>query len=552
MRKEVEMYLIAVLLLGIVFLFAFFFDAGFTGTGFAVYEQNNAESFNVSGAVFENVTYNETAIVLEINQTSGAYTSQIFDSNNTNASWNNLTFLGVNVDFEIRACESSDCANESFSPANFEDLNLTSQYFQYKAFFSSVNGSSSYLESVALGYSLPEEPESVSVSLSEPAGTKDSLTGIPLEFTTTGSDLTCWYTLDGGVTNNTITDCASTMFDVSDEGSYDIVVYVNGTTLESDTSSFSVTLPTCQTDANLCEDQETCEGAEWYWYNDQCNTNEESQETEDTQVAVEETGETTQELQIITKVELSGVQNQEVNPGESLTLNPKITNSGNTLLRNCGLGVSGDNSDWITVQGEASNLGAGENKNVGISLNVPEEANEGTYRIDLTAECFGGVSDSKVLELEVIPITFEFNLTDVRKIRSDEVRATYDLIDLSGEDQTINLKFALFDNASVKVSEATDTINLSANESDSFRSVIPINESIEGNLTISVEANSQRYSRSVSEPIVLGGAPFLGFVAFGDVITGTSGIVVLVVLVALVAVIVVVRRVRRKSKHLKQ
>ena len=67
MKREVELYFFAVLLLGVVFLLAFF-QTGFTGTGFAVFNQQDNTSFDLG--TYTNLEYNGSAVVLSVNQTS--------------------------------------------------------------------------------------------------------------------------------------------------------------------------------------------------------------------------------------------------------------------------------------------------------------------------------------------------------------------------------------------------------------------------------------------------------------------------------------------------
>ena len=98
--------------------------------------------------------------------------------------------------------------------------------------------------------------------------------------------------------------------------------------------------------------------------------------------------------------------------------------------------------------------------------------------------------------------TFEFNLTNVRKIRNDEVRATYTLTDISGLDQVVELQFSLFDNTSQMISEFSDSQNLTADSTETLNSIIPINETAEGDMSLKVDLNSEVYSSSVEEAIV--------------------------------------------------
>src|SRR3989344_3274779 len=208
MKKEVGIYLFLGLLAVGVFLTLYYLNPGITG--FAVFEQNNAAAFNEG--VYENLAYdsNSSAVVLS--------------------------------------------PNESFSSvANLNNLNLTTQYLQYKVTFnaSASPNETLSLSSVSVGSSPIPVPVQTSVSISEPSGTKSASTGIPLNFSVVGEGLTCWYDVhdasDGAVIkdNTSISGCSSLTFDLgAGEGSYALNVYANGSSgFASKSSSFSVDLP---------------------------------------------------------------------------------------------------------------------------------------------------------------------------------------------------------------------------------------------------------------------------------------------------------------------
>ena len=77
MKKEVLIYFyVGILILGAIFAVYLF---NLQLTGFAVFEQNTNATF--AEGTYSNVKYNGSAIVLSANQTSGTYTSKIFDAN---------------------------------------------------------------------------------------------------------------------------------------------------------------------------------------------------------------------------------------------------------------------------------------------------------------------------------------------------------------------------------------------------------------------------------------------------------------------------------------
>lgn len=524
MKREVELYFFAVLLLGIVFLLVFF-QTGLTSTGFAVFDQQDQTGFGEG--VYENVFYdaNLSAIVLSVNQTSGDYTSKIFDAGN-NSVWNNLTWQGQGIlDFQVRACSSSNCSNSNFSSVDLININLTSQYFQYKVSFDgNASNETITLGSVAIDYSLlasPPPPVVTSVSISEPFGQKDSVSDISITFTATGENITCWYNIDGG--NNTVlNNCTDSSFDVVSEGSYVLYIYVNGSSgLASDSSAFSVSSSVVEEGTTTTEETTT--------------ETEEVYEGPPASVADSQT----------TKLDINEIGTISLNEGESKDFNLVANNSGTKPLSSCVLKNSGE-LDWIFTSEDVSNLNPGDEKTFTFRVES-ENIEAGTYNTLLSVNCFETASSTS-LTINVIKETFEFSITDVRKVRNDEVRVTYTLTDLSESDQTIDLKFTLFDDTSQKVSEITDTQNLSANATEKrFRTTIPVNETIEGNLTIQSDINSQVYSSSVNEVIILRAPSILGFVTLGQ-IGGTGGLIVLVISVLAIFAIIFIVRVLRRSR----
>lgn len=533
MRKEVEMYLIAILLLGIVFLFAFF-QPGFTGTGYAVFEQPS----NFSEGELVNTSLQEGSIILSENMTSGLYVSESIDSGNENTTWNNLN-VSINEgegSLSFEACFVENCSDADFqSLADISSINVTSQYFTYKVLFDRNNESSvtPSLSSVAVEYTIPEE---FAIIINSPEDKTYTTSEVLLDVSANEEVDSWWYVLNEG--NETSFNDTLTL-NLSD-GNYSLVVYANNTASGEVNSSVLFVVDTL---IYGCTDED----AENY-NPDATEDDGECTYAEVEEEPVEEEPQV-QEAPKIPRLSLSSGSNLIFNPAQTNQISVSAENVGDLQLTECKVVILEDEEvfDWVSLPGEEVTLNIGDSHEFTFTIDVPEDAETTTYTLEeyvVCAQLPAGIKTETTFE--VVPITFEFNLTDVRKIRDDEVRASYDLTDLSGEDQVVDLEFALFDNTSIKISESTDSINLSANESDEFRSIIPINESIEGNLTIQVQANSQKYSESVSEPIVLGGAPFLGFVAFGDVITGTSGAVLLViVLLALAAIIFVTRRMRK-------
>ena len=82
-------YLVFLLLFGGFLIFLYFAQGKITG--FSVYEQSSQTNFDEG--TYSNTLWNGSAIVLSSGQTSGNYTSKVFDAG-INSTWNNLSWTG--------------------------------------------------------------------------------------------------------------------------------------------------------------------------------------------------------------------------------------------------------------------------------------------------------------------------------------------------------------------------------------------------------------------------------------------------------------------------
>ncbi|MEX2017174.1 MAG: NEW3 domain-containing protein [Candidatus Pacearchaeota archaeon] len=511
-RKEVAVYLyVGVLVLGAVFA-VYYFNLGLTG--FAVFEQSTENAFNEG--TYSNSLYNTStsAVVLNSssNETSGTYTSKPFDAGNS-VVWNNLTWVGTGVSFEVRACDDSACANETFATADLNNLNATTQYFQYRVLFDSVNDT---LTSVSLASTPVPAPVTVSVELLEPLGEKSANTGLPLNFVATGTNLSCSYEIVNSANsqqmlNATITDCANTTFSL-DVGGGDYVLTMNVVGNEgsaSDTIGFSISI----------DDEE-----------------ETSEETTDEEVVVEEVP--VEEVPVepvipqisLTQITLGEVSLSDVIQGDTKEMSLSVQNSGTTAVTGCSL--SGDDSGWITITSSSNNLGAGATAGLGFTVSVPEDTVPGAYALGLSVAC-AETSASKSFTVNVLQKRLGFSILDVQRTSLGRVRVDYALTELTGEGQDVQMQFFILDASGVEVANASQNSSVDANETDNFRANIAINSSLEGNMTLSVNVNSQQYSVSVREPITLGSPT--GFFVLGDDLGTTGNVLAIVVLVVVVA-----------------
>src|SRR3989344_8251846 len=88
-RNSVITYLVFILLFGGFLIFLYFAQGKITG--FSIYEQSSQTNFDEG--TYSNTLWNGSAVVLSSGQTSGNYTSKVFDAGG-GAAWNNLSWQG--------------------------------------------------------------------------------------------------------------------------------------------------------------------------------------------------------------------------------------------------------------------------------------------------------------------------------------------------------------------------------------------------------------------------------------------------------------------------
>src|SRR3989338_10508668 len=87
-RNKILNYLVFLLLFGGFLIFLYFAQGKITG--FSVYEQSSQTNFDEG--TYSNTLWNGSAIILSSGQTSGNYTSKVFDAGGV-ATWNNLSWV---------------------------------------------------------------------------------------------------------------------------------------------------------------------------------------------------------------------------------------------------------------------------------------------------------------------------------------------------------------------------------------------------------------------------------------------------------------------------
>ena len=141
----------------------------------------------------------------------------------------------TDLTFQVRNCSSANCADGTWQAVDLSNLNLVSQYFQYKiSFMTPDSGTSPLIESVTIDYDLVNTAPNVNLFEPQDGGSYGYNESLSLDFSTYDADgniESCWYNIDWGA-DVLIVGCVNTTFDIS-EGSHTLVVFVNDTLIEA-------------------------------------------------------------------------------------------------------------------------------------------------------------------------------------------------------------------------------------------------------------------------------------------------------------------------------
>jgi len=308
--------------------------------------------------------------------------------------------------------------------------------------------------------------------------------------------------------------------------------------------------PSCSNDMSLCLNETDCdEIGGGYWYDSVCNEDEEEEETSSEEKEEEKPAPESKKIIIPkTSLSVSEISNLSLNPGSSQDVKLIVKNTGTNSLISCMVKPVGESDSWILVSGEPAKIDSNKQHEFSFKVTAPEEKEEGHYSLGVSVKC-SGIASTKNFIVNVEKKKLEFGLISADRVRSNRVRVIYSLEELAGEDQDIQIHFSLLDLENQEVAKASENRTLEMNLTKEFRINIPINESLEGELNLLVNYDSEVYSSSVTERVVLG-APIGGFAVFEGIGTGQA-VVFLVVLFVLLLIFIFARRMRKKGRTLK-
>ena len=233
-------------------------------------------------------------------------------------------------------------------------------------------------------------------------------------------------------------------------------------------------------------------------------------------------------------------------PGVKKILSWKVRNIGRNFLNDCKFKSSGALASWITKQ-EIKGFAAGEEYEFVFDVNIPENTATGKYNLGVALNCKEATA-SEDFSVEITERQLAFNLISAEREGKNKVNVVYSIEELVGKNQEVNLQFLLFDSTNKKVAEFEEIKEISASSTKEFESLIPIDETLSGDLILLINFNSKTYSGFVKENIVLGSS--ISGLTILDRIGGTDNIVsgLLILLFLGFAVFVVIRIKGHKRK----
>lgn len=385
-----------------------------------------------------------------------------------------------------------------------------------------VNDSSGNIASTNVNFSI--SATGVSLSLSQPNGTKTSRDNIPIQYNVVGNNLTCWYNVlfstGASVRGNTsLSNCENSNFSVSVDGSYIFNLYVNNTQgiLNSSTLNFSVSI-TSSSGGSSSGGGGSSSGS----------------------------GGSSGGGSIIGNTGLYNLQIQEIdkiflNPSETKILSLNVKNSGARFLNKCRLISNNEFSSWINSKA-IEDIGPGQNKEFIFDLIIPN-VEKGEYSIELILKC-NEKNSSTNLFVEVIDQKLILSIIDV-KSEDDQILVSYTIRETSGVNQNVSLTLSFVDNEEIAES-FNQLVNL--NPGEEKNGIFEINSrNLQGEFNLVLRGQSEITSTTVERNIVLGNLRGVGGLAILNPENRKNLLIGLIITVFIVLAFFIVRGYKRRK-----
>ncbi|MGV8152431.1 MAG: hypothetical protein ACP5OG_05085 [Candidatus Nanoarchaeia archaeon] len=361
---------------------------------------------------------------------------------------------------------------------------------------------------------------SPNITLYEPTGTKTSKSQIPLEFNINDiSPLLCFYSLtrfDGAnwvlYRNNTSINCSTSIFDVADEGTYNI--YLNARDFAGNNAGSNLSFIIDETPQQ---------------YNPPSSGGSSGGGSGGTSFSSNITS---------SKLEVSRLGEMIARPEDKKTLSLNVKNTGRSFLNNCKLIVKGNVTSWIYSR-QITGISPGENVKFVFDMNVPQNTPSGKYLGELSIKCDEETNTQNIS----IDIPSIFQLIKINQVKQDneilEINYNYNT---SSETNSVDIWLINPDNQEVE--RIKDEFAGRGTISRSIK--MQIKPNLVGIYYIYI-APSKELSNYVRQSIVLGKSSTTGEAVLGT--TNEKGIFYIIFLIVIgIAVMFIIRSSYKASK----
>lgn len=354
----------------------------------------------------------------------------------------------------------------------------------------------------------------INLSLINPVG-NFSTHEIPVEFSAVGENLICWYDIQAlgeFIFNKTFINCSNFSFTLGESGNYIFNLYANDSfgISKNASSVFSIELLNQSLIENKSQENNSANSIENPFSGGPGGGRSNLQEP----------------VNLIADLEIGRISEINSDFGESKEIVLKVKNNGSASLTNCKLISSGKYGSWISSK-DTIDLNPEDDYNFKFELNVPAVFDPERYEMFFTILCDESARPGSFW-VKINDKKLGFGIIEAKRNENGLVDVSYNLEEKSGIDQTVSLKFTLFDEGNQKIAELGDSKQVVKNTKNSFVSSIPIGDEINGKMSLLININSEVYSAFVYEDIVLPPRT-TGFAVFsGDRVLngGISGIII--------------------------
>ena len=383
-----------------------------------------------------------------------------------------------NGTWEINQTEMSPI-NESL---NYFSLNLSEDSYSWNVY---CNDSAGNLIGAA-NQSFIVDLSSPVVELSEPTGTKESKSDIPLTFSVEDtSPVKCEFDVslvDSGTTFSfDLDECQNVEFNVAIEADYETSLKVEDSAgnTEYRSSEFEV-------------DPETAEANE---------PEEETEENDEEPIAI--VGEAS--------LSLTELDDLIIKRGESEFLSLEVLNDGDKFLNSCKLYGMGFLENWVSSS-QVEDLSSGQKIEYIFNLNVPLDVDSGKHSAEIIIDC-EEISKKTNLDIEIEGLDFEVLILSSKRI-GNKLSVTYSVEDFSGVGQEISIIYSLVNSEGIVTYTGNETINLEDGTNFVLEFDLPKDSIGEFELIFEVSNGLESVTEKMS--LVLSDKGLSGFAISGD------------------------------------